>query len=583
MAIMIPDTIKPTTISTGEKWLFNRFRRELPNNIYVIHSLGLTNHKHKLWAECDFVILCSDGIFIIEVKSGGVSCEHGQWIFTDRFGEKFHKHEGPFEQAVGAMYSVKSTIEDENHLKGFLYGYGVITPDEEFETTGAEIDLNVVLNKSNFKNSLDEYVEHLGRYWNSIYSQKHQKQPRIPSKRDLDTIRQLLRPDIYTAYTLNSELSSLENEQVELTDEQSRILKRLDNNPRTIVAGGAGTGKTLLAVDKAIRVAKSDKRVLYLCYNRLLGDHIRTSIKKHRDDLSIEAYSIHNWFSSTIMKSGRKMPNQEEYQNAEEYYQELFSQEFIEASIDLDLEPYDVIIIDEGQDLMRDSYLEAIDLSLKGGIDQGLWHIFYDPNQNIFFSDIEPVIKRLNEYGVVHYSLNVNCRNTLEVAIATATFSGIYNTVEGAIEGGHRKDVFYSSKKDLVTKIEKTLNNLLSGDIKKSDIIFLSKFRIQNSSLASSNKLAGLYLNDLSASRTIKKNSIDFCTIQSFKGLERRAVLVVDMDELLAEDSRFINYCGLSRARTFLTLFINNKEKSAYDNLSKEFGKQIPKLNFLDK
>ena len=107
MAIMIPDTIKPETRSRGERWLFNRFRRELSDSCYVLHSLGLTTHRKKIWGECDFVILSPHGIFIIEVKSGGIACEKGQWIFIDRYGNKNKKKEGPFGQAVGAMYAVK--------------------------------------------------------------------------------------------------------------------------------------------------------------------------------------------------------------------------------------------------------------------------------------------------------------------------------------------------------------------------------------------------------------------------------------------------------------------------------------------
>ena len=99
------------------------------------------------------------------------------------------------------------------------------------------------------------------------------------------------------------------------------------------------------------------------------------------------------------------------------------------------------------------------------------------------------------------------------------------------------------------------------------------------SNLSGISKIAGLYLNDLTESRTVRKNSIDFCTIHGFKGLERRAVLAIDVEDLLAEESRYLNYCGLSRARSYLAVFINKNDKDAYEKLAMDFGKRLAKLS----
>ena len=52
MAIMVPDTIRENA-SKAERRLFNRFRSELPDNCYVLHSLGLVSHATKIWGECE--------------------------------------------------------------------------------------------------------------------------------------------------------------------------------------------------------------------------------------------------------------------------------------------------------------------------------------------------------------------------------------------------------------------------------------------------------------------------------------------------------------------------------------------------
>lgn len=54
-----------------------------------------------------------------------------------------------------------------------------------------------------------------------------------------------------------------------------------------------------------------------------------------------------------------------------------------------DVPVYDLVIIDEGQDLLTDTYLECIDRIVQDGLGDGTWAIYYDPNQNIFNSYAE--------------------------------------------------------------------------------------------------------------------------------------------------------------------------------------------------
>jgi hypothetical protein len=569
---MIPDSIRPGTTSRGERRLFQRFRREVPNNFFVLHSLDITTHQKKLWAEADFVVISSEGILILEVKSGGVACRDGRWIFTDKHGQSNSKLEGPFKQASTAKFAVKEIVEKDRTLRGFLYGYGVIMPDEDFRQEGSEIDLNVLLPASRYHTNLGEYIDHLSRYWQEELARKHGRNPRRPDMKTLERVRQMLRPDIRSAYTLNSALTNLEKEQVELTEEQSRILQRLDSNPRTFVTGGAGTGKTLLAVDKAVRLTKEGKKVLLLCYNRLLGEHIHSSVRRLCPDGHIEAQSIHSWFNQIVAGAGMELPVQADGQSDKEFYEEVYPQKCMDALVELDTEPFDTVLLDEGQDLLRAGYLEAVDLSLRGGLEEGSWHIFMDPLQNIFKSDLQNALERLENFGFARFPLTINCRNTLEVATATATFSGFMAPLDGALEGGERDDTFYESDDMLLAGIEKKIEQLRDGGVDRKDIVILSRYRHVNSAIAVTDKIAGMAVNDLTESRSPRKNSLDFSTVHGFKGLERRAVIAVDMVNLLDEESRLLHYCGLSRARGYLACFIPTSEKASFEKLATEFG-----------
>src|SRR5262245_56082421 len=196
MAIMIPDTIRQNA-SKSERRLFNRFRSELPDDCYVLHSLGLVNHKTKIWGECDFVILSRAGIFVIEVKGGRIDCENGIWRFTRADGTFSEKPEGPFEQAKTAMFDVRNFVQESSELRGFLFGYGVIMPDEEFTQTGPEIQSEVLLDRRGIHNKLDTYLSSLHLFWAAQYFIKHDgRTMRSPERSDLEKIRARLRPDI---------------------------------------------------------------------------------------------------------------------------------------------------------------------------------------------------------------------------------------------------------------------------------------------------------------------------------------------------------------------------------------------------
>lgn len=67
-----------------------------------------------------------------------------------------------------------------------------------------------------------------------------------------------------------------------LRDQQKPVLRLSELNDRLIVSGGAGTGKTLIAMEVAQRKADKGYRVALLCYNKLVGDWMQQRIAQAR-------------------------------------------------------------------------------------------------------------------------------------------------------------------------------------------------------------------------------------------------------------------------------------------------------------
>lgn len=576
MAIMIPDILRESTVSSGERRLFNRFKRELPDDCYVLHSLGITEHHRKLWAEADYVLISPVGIFVIEVKSGGVSCKNGVWTYTDRHGVSTHKPEGPFEQAKSAMFSVKQEVEQTPGRRGFLYGYGVIMPDEHFTAKGLEIEHEVLLDSDGWHKKLSKYLQKVEQFWLDQYRDKHGRQPRRLGPKERDEIRRSLRPDVYTTYTLASRLNSVESRLVELTNEQLRIVRGIDNNPRTVIQGGAGTGKTIIALDRALSVAGMGRTVLLLCFNRLLADHLNENIPLVlRDRALIRADSIHRYFRTVIEKAGKLGEIERSGPADRELYLRVYPEVYMDCLMNDDSASYDVVIVDEAQDLMVDEYLDAIDLTLTEGLQKGNWHFFVDRNQSIYGADSAGAELRLKEIGYADFNLSNNCRNAMKVAVQTSIVSGITVPLHGIAEGGESKVVFYSDQPDFLQKLELEIRNMLSDGLTPREFVILSTRTLENSALSGLSRIAGFDIRDLGQGVEPGHRVVDFCTMHSFKGLERKAVIAIDVTDISDQASSILLYSGLSRARTYLTVFLHESERHMFRVNAGVFGRWL--------
>lgn len=569
MATLIPE--QPKECPYGERSVYEKLGRDLDREWIVLHSLGLHGHETKIWGEADIVVLSTRGIFALEVKGGKVSCKDGVWTFGEPNGPTYTKREDPWTQAKTTMFAVQRKLQEADRaFADVLFGFGVVMPNETFTTTGAEIEHAVLLDKREFRKNLGWYIGQLSRHWAETYRAKHERAYRPPTLEEIRLARRILRPDVESAFSLGSYLTGVESTLVQLSNDQIRTSRRMSANPRTIVRGKAGTGKTILAVERARQLASEGARVLLLCFNQLLASHLRSAMAGDPRSDRVEVRHVHALYREVIAKAGM-LDRLDVPCSPNELYAEIFPRTFVDAALETGLPAWDALVIDEAQDLLTPDNIDAFDLMLgTPGINRGRWHIFFDRHQNIYGTAVQDLVdQRLAEAQPTFDDLFENCRNTRQVAVQASIISGIDLALEGAPEGPACDNVYYRDRKSFLAQVEATVARLLKQDVRPADITVLSTRTHDNSLLAGVTSLAGVPLVDAADAGT---GDMIFSTMHGFKGLERLVVLAVDMDGIGESDKALLHYAGLSRAKGLLHTFMSEPAREAYARQAAEFA-----------
>lgn len=543
MTTFIPPYMGEEIKSNAEKKMYDVLQKLDMKNAYVLHSLGLPKHQSKIYGEIDFVVVCDRGVACLEIKGGRVECRDGKWFFKDRYGVEREKPEGPFAQVTGNMFSLRDVLkkkfQNNKHMKNLLTACGVVFPDIEFKSVSQEIISEIVY---------DNRTEDITGYMNSVFDYWEERQHRQPSRLspgDIRDIVQFLRGDFVFISTLSDRLNSVEKRLVRLTSEQAQLMQALSLNKHLLIEGNAGTGKTLLAVDFAKKKAASGKKVLFLTYNKNLANNV---IRQVDTIENLKVINIHALFGEYVAVDVKKMQ-----ENPNVYFSELLPEifyEYLSELSDEELEKikYDLIIMDEGQDILKPLYLYSLDTLLRGGFANGDWAVFYDEKQNIYNPDYNDGMEILHGYNCTEFKLFVNCRNTVQIGTYSSKISGI-DLGEFIRENGEEvQNISYEDDDDFKKKITGILKNLRKEKVDIRDVVFLAPKKYKNSKVAQ----AGIEVNEIGDNFDSSKELPVYATIQGFKGLDSKIVILTDVEYIRKENLSSFLYIAGTRARTLL-------------------------------
>jgi hypothetical protein len=559
MAVMFPAEWSDKNRSHAERLVWHRLRDETPGDWYAIHSLGLTTHTRKPWAEADFVIVCGGGVVVLEVKGGRVRVEGGRWSTGDS-----PLTESPFAQAGGASAALYADLRDRfPALRKAIVGWGVVFPDVTFDREGPDIVAAVVYDDRDLTSPIAEYLRRVAAHWRAFH-RLDAESFRPLSRGERSAIVHYLAPTFDLVPTLRSQMAHAERELARLTQQQARVMRGLRAKERVIIRGGAGTGKTMLALEELRCIAATGRSSMFCCRSPLLAQRVREEL-----DERIQVWAVDELTRGLVDRAGAwdEIPPASETDLRDLFLPEAASG----AAIDLDLAgSVGALVVDEAQDLLTEVHLDFFDTLLNNGLARGLWRFFLDHRQNVFSAVDLRQLERLQTWSVSDYDLTENCRNTPEIATLAYMLAALKPDEVLAVEGPKVELRWISEPGEESSTAGSIVGAWLRRSVEPADIVVLGIQDVPPASFIAAIDRAGARLSPVGGRRP---TDVGWCTIDDFKGLESPAVIVTGIRDLQTRDSRRRLYVGCSRPRTLLGVVLDIDLKGEFDLRAIEYAR----------
>ena len=572
MAIMIPSVMSPEIKSNAERKIFEWFQSAPGTDKWIVlHSLGITTHNKVIYGETDFLVLAPQlGIFALEVKGGRVKRENGIWYFTNRYGKTNSKVRGPFEQAKDGIFSIVEAMKkrvdiDHRHIPNVLFGYGVMFPDIEYTSSGIDEEQWQVFDSrdgADVKQFIKRLADGAKGKWEALYGPLNKS--KLPDAADVRYMASILRGDFDCAVAMSVQLRNANEALIALTKEQYRCLDQLDDNPRCLIQGPAGTGKTLLAIEEVKKFAARGDKVALFCFNSNLADWMSNYFDDMPESVRPQYVGTFHKYMTQVAKDADLLPA---YPHDPEMVQQYYQEDLPEAAALALLESgelYDIVVVDEAQDLIRDSYLEVLSASIKKGLARGRWTMFGDFSMQAIYaagmSGADMIEKLEDQTSFIRFKLTVNCRNTKPICKEIETVTGFKapHDLWTKVDGPPVQYITWSTMEGQCKKLKDVLKQLENAHINPEQITILSPRKKEDSVVS---MLDGYVIKDF---RVPSGTNTTFCTIQAYKGLENTVIILADIEAFSEEK---LMYVGLSRACSGLFVLESEAAKKEYDDL----------------
>jgi len=526
----LPESIRNDPMRSAEVEVYDALEKQLVDDYHVFYSspwLGIRPDGSEIDGEADFTVAHPvRGMLTIEVKGGGVSVDRdNNWTATDRFGF-VRKIKNPVAQARQSKHELLAKLNDSNLWRPRFINacHGVILPHVSTPDNPLRPDMPLTIFAFGQDMAyLDAWVENrLGR----------REQPLGPD--GLRALDDLLAGPITLQFRLSAGINQ-DMAQIQLkTAEQVAIMRELNGNRRMRIAGAAGTGKTVLALEKAAMLSKAGKRTLLLCYNKPLSLWLQKSTEEYPP---IQASHFDKFCRDVAVAAGR---------DGSDRSLEEIAASLVDNFVNAGLEEFDAVIIDEGQDF-RGEWLKTLEVVVRDSR-EGVLYVFYDNNQNV----MSVSSAYLASLPSASYELTRNFRNTRTIFKQAVRYylGGIVNCIGplGLPISWQPLD----ATAGLWNRISERTRTLIADhglEPEQITVLLPSKSVVEAIVPRDRPRLGN---HPVVNAEHRSKNSVTVDAIRRFKGLESPVVLLVVTGDLKDQDE--LLYTGITRAQVFLEI-----------------------------
>mgnify|MGYP001337750204 CR=1 FL=1 len=575
MARLIPSYCDEAT-SPGERLVFN-FLASGPPDWVAMHSLDLAPWKHGRRTELDYIVIIPDtGILCVEVKS------HDEIRFD---GERWHPpsiNRSPFKQALDACKEFQRRIVAiVPALNDVPVAHCCIFPNAAFPLArNLSVRSFELLDGPAFWACRDgaglcQRLRHMLRQ--SIEADPHLHAVGAPlSPALIEEVSRACLPIQKQREGRREERLRRERHMEQLLRTQQRpVLQLVEDNPRVVVSGGAGTGKTFIALEVARRAADRGERVGLVCFNRLVGEWMKKIVTNGPVALP----------HLMVDRATRLLAQLTEVSVPANAPNDFWDGEFLDMVEERLTDPnlrqdacVDYLLVDEAQDLVARPRLWAcLSQLLQGGLSAGRFVLFGDfQNQVLTGQDIalRELAAVMDESRACTWRLRENCRNIAMIGETAIVLSGadrhLYDGYMRSNGSARAYDIqFYRSAEEQAILLKSTLRDLRAQGFTASDIVVLSFCAAERSAAA----LLSARGEHLHPPRD-NVSGTPYASVHAFKGMESRAVIMTDIDLYDTSFHRHLFYTGMTRAVDTVHILCDERSKATLRQWQLERGDQ---------
>jgi len=523
MPLLVPSAFAVDTVPYSEQRVLAKLIAGLDDSWYVVPCVPIALEGRDF--EIDVILVHpTHGVYVVEVKGGRISMVEGVW---HSYGKPMDKN--PVEQIRNAKYALRKRLRTQHiDLKHFPLHHIVAFPDiADFPAEGAGPDCPRELVFTGTE------LDSPGQFLTALESSKA-----APTPDKVVALLKALRPDITDADVAHGRFDTTSQRLRGVASDRLGPVIGLDENLRVYLRGAAGTGKTFVAGRWVWRAVNRGDDTMYVCFNKPLADEMTRVLVNDAEYPDGSTPPLVDTFHGILMNLlGDDAPAVPEGAGAL-WWSETLPALFAERLPTLSRR-FDTVVIDEAQDF-PDHWRSLVERLLRDPATSRLY-MMADSKQAIYVSDWQP------PSGVTTLELTVNVRNSRQVASLLEGIGGAETSRSAPVGpkvtmhsvGGRRECV-----KAVKAEIEHVTGTL---GIPPSQIIIITTH------VADRDAIIEGASGDIRITRWEDRDeeSIGCETVHRTKGLERHAVIYVDMDD---DPSETLAYVGMSRSAGYLAV-----------------------------